>query len=75
MARQDETARYREAAQLTLDQLEWCVHYLRSIRKTRLSQQLARNHAAISRRLHDQPDDTARGRDPDQLYVVGRPDF
>jgi hypothetical protein len=54
MARDDEAARYREAAQLSLDQLQWCVHYLRGIHKTRLSRQLARNHAAISRRLRDQ---------------------
>jgi hypothetical protein len=56
MARDDEAARYRQAAQLALDQLEWCVHYLRSIRKTQISQQLARNRAAISRRLSDQLD-------------------
>ena len=47
MGRDEETARYRQAAQLTLDQLEWCVHYLASIRKYGLSQQLAKNHASI----------------------------
>jgi hypothetical protein len=64
MAHDEETARYRRAAQLALDQLDWCVHYLRSIRKYRLAQQLARNHAAISRRFRDDADETgprARG--------------
>lgn len=63
MARDEETARYREAAQLALDQLDWCVEYLRSIRKPRIAKQLARNHAAISRRLHHSaghPDSRAR---------------
>jgi hypothetical protein len=58
MARDDEAARYRQAAQLALDQLDWCVEYLRSIHKTRISRQLARNCAAISRRLRDNPHGT-----------------
>jgi len=51
MAHDEETDRYRRAAQLALDQLDWCVEYFRSIRKYRLAKQLARKHAAISRRL------------------------
>jgi hypothetical protein len=51
MDRDQEAARYRRAAELALDQLEWCVQYLREIRKFRLAKQLARNHAAIRRRL------------------------
>jgi hypothetical protein len=53
MDRDEEAARYRRAAQLALGQLEWCVEYLRRIRKYRLADQLAKNHAAISRRLRD----------------------
>jgi hypothetical protein len=54
MAREDEeTARYRRAAELALGQLEWCIEYLRSIHKARLARQLAKNHAAIRRRLQD----------------------
>ena len=53
MDRDEETARYRRAAELALGQLEWCVEYLRRIRKFRLAQQLAKNHAEISRRLED----------------------
>jgi hypothetical protein len=59
MAHDDEAARYRRAAQLALGQLEWCIDYLRSIHKYRLAKQLARNHAAISRRFHGNGDDTA----------------
>jgi len=56
MDHDEEAARYRRAAQLALGQLEWCVEYLRRIRKSRLADQLAKNHAAISRRLRDNAD-------------------
>ena len=52
MAHDDEAARYHRAAELALDQLEWCIDYLRSIHKNRLAKQLAKNHAEISRRFH-----------------------
>jgi hypothetical protein len=54
MSRDEETARYRRATQLALDQLEWCVEYLRKIHKHRLASQLAKNHASISRRAQGQ---------------------
>jgi hypothetical protein len=47
----DEAARYREAARLTLEQLDWCVAYLRRIRKTQIARALAENRSAIARRL------------------------
>jgi hypothetical protein len=58
----DEKAeRYRKAAELALGQLDWCVEYLRSIRKKRLAQELARNTATIRRRLGEPGvDDTHR---------------
>lgn len=56
MDRDEETARHRRAAQLALDQLQWCIDYLRSIHKPRLARQLAKNHAAIDRKLHDEVD-------------------
>lgn len=56
MARDDEAARYRKAAQLALDQIQWCVDYFRTIHKVQISKSLARNHAAISRRLEDAGD-------------------
>lgn len=51
MAREEEAARYQRAAQLALDQLDWCVKYLERIRKYSIAKQVAKNHAAISRRL------------------------
>lgn len=56
MDRDEEAARYRRAAQLALGQLQWCIDYLRSIHKPRLARQLAKNHAAIDRKLHGKAD-------------------
>jgi hypothetical protein len=53
MASAQEAVRYRQAAYLALDQLQWCVDYLRTIRKPRLSKQVARNRTALIRRLHE----------------------
>jgi hypothetical protein len=57
MARDDEAERYRKAALLALDQVDWCVDYLRSIRKTEISKQIDRNRSAILRRLFPLEDD------------------
>lgn len=51
MSADDEAARYREAARLALEQLEWCVVYLHSISKTKVAQALAENRSVIARRL------------------------
>lgn len=59
MARSDETERYRKAAHMTLDQLDWCVKYLRSLRKTRIAEQIAANRSAIASRLPARTDDPA----------------
>jgi hypothetical protein len=61
MARDDEAMRYRQAAHMALDQLEWCAQYLRGIHKTRLSKQIDKNRAAIARRLDDPPDGARTG--------------
>jgi hypothetical protein len=53
MARADDVARYREAAHTTLNQLDWCVEYLRRIRKGKVSQQLAINTANIRKRIEE----------------------
>jgi len=58
MARADEAARYRKAAHMTLDQLDWCVEYLRRIHKPKISQQLATNAAALRRRIDESSRDT-----------------
>lgn len=64
MTRDEKTARERKAAELALDQLDWCVTYFRSIRKTRISNQLARNRDEIIRRLHRDEDRGGRRPDP-----------
>lgn len=53
MARDDEAARYRQAAQLALEQIGGCINYLSGIHKTGVSRQLAKNRSAIGRRLHE----------------------
>ena len=53
MARDDAVVRYRQAAYLALDQLEWCAEYFRTIHKTRISKQVARNRTEIARRLQN----------------------
>jgi hypothetical protein len=41
--RAQEAERYRAAAELALDQLQWCINYLYRIRKPALARQLKRN--------------------------------
>ncbi len=55
MARDDdETERYKQAAQDALEQLDWCIGYLHGIHKTKISSQLAKNRAHIKRTLLQQ---------------------
>ena len=51
MAADEEAVRYRHAALMVLDQLDWCVEYLRSIRKHQIADRIAQNRSAIMRRL------------------------
>jgi hypothetical protein len=53
---EEEAARYRRAAEDTLDQLEWCVNYLYRIRKPRLAQVIAANKSTIRRRMREDED-------------------
>ena len=46
-----ERDRYREAATAALEQLEWAVGYLHSIRKSELARALDRNRKQILERL------------------------
>lgn len=48
---EQETDRYRQAAEDTLGQLDWCIGYLHGIKKQRISAQLARNRAHIRQEL------------------------
>jgi hypothetical protein len=62
MTKNDETARYREAAHRALDQLDWCIEYLSSIRRTQISKQLAKNRSAIERTLAQSRAEDVSGR-------------
>jgi hypothetical protein len=47
----EEAARYRRAAEETLDQLDWCVEYLYGIRKPGIARAVGKNRSAIRRRM------------------------
>ena len=49
--KQDETDRYRRAAEDALQQLDWAIGYLHGIRKTDISKALAKNRSFIRKRL------------------------
>jgi thiamine pyrophosphate-dependent acetolactate synthase large subunit-like protein len=49
--RAQEAERYREAAELALDQLEWCINYLNRIRKPTLAKGLKANREQIQAQL------------------------
>ena len=46
-----DVARYRRAAEETLDQLDWCINYLHRIRKTGIANVLAKNGETIRRQM------------------------
>ena len=64
MARDNEAERYRKATHMTLEQIDWCVEYLHSLRKTRISRQLAKNRSAIAARLQPRQEDRRSGDSP-----------
>ena len=47
----DEVDRYRQAAEVALQQLDWTINYLLRIRKPEIARSLAKNQGAIRRRL------------------------
>ena len=50
-SKQDETDRYRQAAEDALQSLDWAIGYLHGIRKTEISKALAKNRSYIRTRL------------------------
>ena len=54
-SKQDETDRYKQAAEDALQQLDWVIGYLHGIRKTQLSAKLAQNRTYIKRNLMKEP--------------------
>ena len=51
----NETERYKQAAEDALQQLDWCIGYLHGIRKSELSARLAQNRMQIKRNLMQEP--------------------
>jgi hypothetical protein len=50
-ARNQESARYRRAAEDALDQLDWCIDYLHRIGKPEIAESLERNLSLIRRQM------------------------
>ena len=50
-SKQEETDRYRRAAEDALQQLDWTIGYLHGIRKTDISKALAKNRSYIRKQL------------------------
>jgi len=50
-AESDDARRYRQAADDTLQQLDWCIGYLHGIGKVPLSRALSRNRSVIREQL------------------------
>jgi hypothetical protein len=51
----DDRARYQRAAEAALQQLDWCIMYLRGARKVELARALSRNRDHIRRRVDERP--------------------
>ena len=56
-SKQDETDRYRRAAEDALQQLDWTIGYLHGIKKTEISKALAKNRSFIRSHLLQVPDE------------------
>ena len=55
-AREQEVARYRRAAEETLNQLDWCINYLHRIRKSAIADALGKNRSLIRREMNRSDD-------------------
>jgi len=47
----DEIARYRQAAEETLSQVDWCVNYFYRLRHIRIARAIEKNSAVIRREM------------------------
>ena len=56
-SKQEETDRYRRAAEDALQQLDWTIGYLHGIRKTEISKALAKNRSFIRQQLMHEKDE------------------
>jgi hypothetical protein len=57
-SQENETERYRQAAEDALQQLDWAIGYLHGIRKVEISRALAKNRSYIRRRLMGRPEES-----------------
>ena len=55
-AHEVDVARYRQAAEETLEQLDWCVSYLYRIRKSGIAGVVEQNGSLIRRRMRGDHD-------------------
>jgi len=62
----DETERYRRAAEDALQQLDWAIGYLHGIKKTEISKALAQNRSYIRRSLMGEADEPMPGQKTDE---------
>jgi hypothetical protein len=53
-ALKNDTERYEKAMELAFRQIDWCVGYLHGIKKTKISQALARNRMFIAEQIADE---------------------
>jgi hypothetical protein len=56
MPANNEARRYQRAAEAAVEQLDWCIRYLRQIRKNDIAEVLSRNRAHIERRMRTRSD-------------------
>ena len=49
--RQSQTDRYRKAAELALEQLDWCINYMHRIHRPQIGEVLRRNRDTIAKRM------------------------
>jgi hypothetical protein len=57
--RDNETERYRRAAEDALQQLDWCIGFLHGLGKTKISKALAQNRSFIRTELLKEPEQPA----------------
>jgi len=66
-SKQEETDRYRRAAEDALQQLDWAIGYLHGIRKTQISRALAKNRSFIRQRLLQVPEEPVPTQQTDEI--------
>jgi hypothetical protein len=64
--RNEETERYRQAAEDALQQLDWCIGYLHGIKKVDISRALAKNRSHIRTQLLRRPEEPVPAQQTDE---------